>query len=410
MRQMWFAKLLLLLFLTGISLANEEDPLAIKLVTIDPGADLTTWWGHTGVIVEDIQTGSGRFYNYGLFSFDQDNFMLNFARGRLIFWVGVWDANLALEFYKGMDRTIRIQILDLPAEKKQEIADFLAWNVLPANREYLYDHYYDNCATRVRDLLDRALNGAFFKENDQPARMTLRGHTRRHTHRSYLMDWLLMFLMNDSIDKPIRQWDEMFLPTELERDVAKMTVAGPDGKTRPLVEETLVYYEAPDAWQVPETPPRHWQYFLIAGILLAGISMLLHRFYENGSRLAKNGLGSVYILTGMIFGIPGLVLFLMSLFTNHVVTFYNENLFLANPLTALLIVAGIGLLINKQTFPKYMPWLSIMLALPAALLLGLKIFAPFDQDNWLSIALICPFLFSLAWNWRKNLYAKNRKI
>ena len=399
---------LLLVFLTVISFAGELDPLKIKLVTVDPGADLTTWWGHTGVIVEDAHTGSGRFYNYGLFSFDQENFMLNFARGRLIFWVGVWDADLALKFYKSMDRTIRVQTLDLPAEKKQAIADFLAWNVLPANREYLYDHYYDNCATRVRDLLDRELDGAFYKNNDRPARWTLREHTRRHTHRSYLMDWLLMFLMNDSIDKPIRQWDEMFLPTELERDIAAMMITGNDGKTRPLVLENQLYYQATDAYQVPEEPPRHWPVFLITGILLAAVSMLMYHFYQKDSRPAKNMLGSVYILTGLLFGIPGLVLFLMSLFTNHIVTFYNENLFLANPLTLLLVFSGIGLIRGKQAIHKYMPYLSLSLAVPPALLLCFKFFAPFDQDNWISIAVICPFLFSLAWNWCKNIFVKNQ--
>ena len=210
-----FAVLAPVLF--GQTPVPSGDHLSIKLVTIDPGKDLTTWWGHTGIIVEDTVTKSGRFYNYGLFSFDQENFTLNFARGRLVFWVGVWDAGMALQFYQGMDRTIRIQTLDLSPEQKLATANFLAWNVRPENREYLYDHYFDNCATRVRDLFDKILAGAFLRDNDQPGRMSLRDHTRRHTHRSYFMDWLLMFLMNDSIDKPIRQWDEMFLPTELER-------------------------------------------------------------------------------------------------------------------------------------------------------------------------------------------------
>ena len=167
-----------LTFCTGLLaqdlIEKPNDYLVIKLVTIDPGDDLPMWWGHTGIIIEDTRIGAASFYNYGLFSFEQDNFALNFIQGRLIFWVGVWDAQLALNFYARMNRTIRIQTLNLSADKKLEMAKFLAKNVLPQNREYLYDHYFDNCATRLRDLIDRMVDGQFAKATKVPGRMTLR--------------------------------------------------------------------------------------------------------------------------------------------------------------------------------------------------------------------------------------------
>ena len=119
--------LLLIMLCAGRSTAQDTtvidpDPLVIQLVTIDPGDELTMWWGHTGIIVRDNRTNAAVFYNYGLFSFDQENFVTNFAQGRLIFWVGVWDAQLALDFYKRMNRTIRIQTFNLSGQKKKQMA------------------------------------------------------------------------------------------------------------------------------------------------------------------------------------------------------------------------------------------------------------------------------------------------
>jgi len=391
---------------TQASIPGEE--LTIKLVTIDPGNEVTMWWGHTGIIVENRNLQAAAFYNYGLFSFDQENFMLNFAQGRLIFWVGVWDAELALEFYKSLDRTIRIQTLDLPPEKKRQMAFLLAENVLPQNREYLYDHYFDNCATRVRDIFNQLLDGQFFESTKIPGRMTLREHTRCHTHRNYFMDWLLMFLMNDSIDKPIKKWDEMFLPTELEMNIGNMMYTDSSGISYQLVSNTSTYYQAKNAYQVPVNAPKHWLAALLAGLLLSGLFLLFSFSYNKGSRIGKYVFGVYHIFLGLILGIPGFALFVMSLFTDHIVTYYNENLLLANPLTLLLLIAGYGILRQKISILKYMPIFTTVLLFLAIILLILKLFPVFDQDNILAIVSILPTLIALTISWNKLIPRCNR--
>ena len=90
MRKFLFINCTIIFFavVTDLPAQPTADRLVIKLATIDPGAELTSWWGHTGLIVEDTLTGRSLFYNYGLFSFEQDNFVLNFIRGRLILLQG----------------------------------------------------------------------------------------------------------------------------------------------------------------------------------------------------------------------------------------------------------------------------------------------------------------------------------
>jgi hypothetical protein len=169
--------------------------------------------------------------------------MRNFAMGRLIFWVAAWNTEGALNYYQSLDRTIRMQILDLSPERRLELARFLDHNILPENREYLYDHYNDNCSTRIRDLIDKMVDGQFAQSCAQAGRMTLRQHTRRHTHQHFWMDLLLMFLMNDTIDKPVTRWQEMFLPTELERNVQSLTLTDSSNVHRKLVAENLLFFE-----------------------------------------------------------------------------------------------------------------------------------------------------------------------
>ncbi|TFG94066.1 MAG: DUF4105 domain-containing protein, partial [Calditrichales bacterium] len=314
---------------------SRGDDFEIKLVTIGPGDDLTSWWGHTAVIVEDKRMDASLFYNYGLFSFEEENFFLNFAMGRLIFWVGAWQTRSALAFYVSLNREIYFQVLNLSAEKKLELATLLAENIQPQNREYLYDHYRDNCSTRVRDLIDRIVDGQFKAKMQNPGRMTFRDHTRRHTARSFPVDWVLMFLMNNSIDEPIRVWDDMFLPEELAGNLSGFTYIDAEGKTQKIVEIAYTYFPAKNREAVPAQAAAHWPTGLLIGLLTGFAGAVLAVGYKLKKRYFTGLFSAYQAIIALALGIPGLVLFFMGFFTDHRVTFHNENLLLANPLTLL---------------------------------------------------------------------------
>ena len=375
---------------------SQGKDLRIKLVTIDPGDELYMWWGHTALIVEDLRLGAARFYNYGLFSFDQKNFFTNFAKGRLFFQVGASNPDWELSRYRAINRGIRIQVLNLTPEKRLEMAKFLEINILPENREYMYDHYYDNCATRIRDFIDKMVGGRLAAETQKPGRMTLRRHTRRHTDRYFFMDWLLMFLMGDSIDKPIMEWDDMFLPVELENYVGNLSYVDEEGRTRPLVAEAYVFYEAKGRRPVPEKAPVHWPTGMLIGLSLGGAVFLLAFWLKSGRTAARIAFGLYNSFVGLIYGLPGLALFFMSLFTDHTVTYHNENLFLANPLTFLAIPLGICIALNGKRCRKWMSLIWTVLAVMGLVSLLLKLLPSFDQQNWLSLAAILPVSTAFA--------------
>jgi hypothetical protein len=373
--------------------ASRAEDLAVRLVTIGPSDPIYTWWGHSALIVEDRRLGVSRFYNYGLFSFEQESFVLNFAMGRLWFQVGASDTERELALYRYLGRSILIQTLNLSAHERLEMAVFLENNILPENRTYLYDHYYDNCATRVRDLIDDAVDGQLFRATAVPGRMTLRQHTRRYTEHSFFMDWLLMFLMSGVIDRPITKWEEMFLPAELERNVAGLSYRDGSGELKPLVGESLLYFDAPRQRPIPEEAGPIWIRSLVLGLALALPALLL------GLRLRSNRgwipFGIYSSAVGLVLGVLGGVLFFMSTFTDHSVTYGNENLFLANPLTLALVPVGLAAAFGRgKTGRRLLQLLWLILSAVALVYLLLKPFAFFGQSNPGAVAAIAPVLFA----------------
>jgi len=375
---------------------SQGEDLSIYLVTFGPGDDVPSWFGHGALVVEDARLKKSRLYNYGMFSFDE-RMLLRYAAGRLEFWVDDSSPAATFRFYRSLNRDVRLQVLNLEPAQKVEMGRLLAVNVLPENREYLYHHYNDNCVTRLRDMIDRAVGGQLHEAESVPGRMTLRDHTRRYTAVGAPMSVLLDFLMNDEIDKPVTRWQEAFLPDELERQVGEMQVVDAAGQKRSLVEKTVTVHEAKGRPLTPAEPPRYAPVMLLLGLGLGGAAAGLAAWERRrGARLPRVLLGLQNMLVGLVFGVPGLALFIMWLGTDHTVTYRNENLFLANPLTVLALPLGVQLMRGSARARVRLGWLWRALAGLGLLGLALKVLPVFDQDNWRLIALLLPVSVGMA--------------
>src|SRR5690606_41639795 len=130
----------------------------ISVITCGPyQGELYSAFDHSSFRVHDPQNGYDAAYNYGVFSFNQPNFYLNFARGYLYYQLGVYDYPSFEEYYVAADRYVHEQVLNLTQAQKQKMFDYLQWNSLPQNRHYRYDYFYDNCATKMRDVVAHVL-------------------------------------------------------------------------------------------------------------------------------------------------------------------------------------------------------------------------------------------------------------
>ncbi|SNS48969.1 protein of unknown function [Ekhidna lutea] len=237
---MRFVFLSLLIFCFTISSAQYRlsENAEIAVVTFGPyQGEVWSAFGHNGIRIYDPQNRIDWFYDYGLFDFEQKNFFLNFAKGLLKYRVGVrkWDRAFAQQ--KSLDRYIKLQYLNLTYEEKQALFDFLQHNVKPENAEYLYNYVYDNCATKIRDVVDdlyqdRISFDLTYKEEDK----TIRDLMEDYLDYQPWGDLGIDIGLGMQVDKEATAREYMFLPEYIHKAFGAATISR-DSVSVPLVKE-----------------------------------------------------------------------------------------------------------------------------------------------------------------------------
>lgn len=349
-RRLALALAILLGRISGAAVAQAPDPvggqggaeLQVFLMTMGAGAQIHERFGHNAIWIRDNGTGTDLVYNFGMFDFNAPNFAWNFARGRPLYWLEASDLGRTLAGYEYFQRRVDVQELALDSRSKAELANALANNALPENREYHYDYFLDNCSTRVRDALDAVLGGALRRHTrGQPAEGNLRWHTQRSISNSAPLYLGILAALGPAVDHPLDQWDEMFLPAKLQERVRELQVTDDAGRTVPLVlrEATLVDL---DVHTVEAAQPDWTARLLLIGVLLALLTAT--GFLAGGAGV----LGRVAAGTwGAVSGTGGVVLVFLWFFTDHVMTANNLNLLLITPVA----FAILPLLLSKRARP-----------------------------------------------------------
>ncbi len=184
----------------------------ISLLTATPGDELYSVFGHSAVYINDPLTGFERVYNYGTFDFNTPNFYIKFIRGKLHYMLSAGSISWFVPEYHFEGRGIVQQVLNLSSKEKQEIFEFLEENKKPENKYYLYDFFFDNCATRIRDLFDDHVE---IKWHEYPFDF------EQKTFRELLADYVenlpwahfgIDIALGLPVDKEATAYEYMFLP------------------------------------------------------------------------------------------------------------------------------------------------------------------------------------------------------
>jgi hypothetical protein len=322
--------------------AQPADPLTISVLTFGPGDHPFFKFGHDAIWIHDTEAGTDKVYNFGTFAFSP-RVIVDFLHGRMTYWLSVSSLPVTLASYEHENRTIDVQELTLDPRIKRDLQQRLEVNARPENRGYLYDYFLDNCSTRVRDAIDGAVGGALRASARAPARLTLRGQALRMTADYWPLYVALDLVLGPDTDRPIDRWAEMFIPQELARGLAAVTLQTPDG-SRPLVKEARTLY--PAARPPPlETPPARGRTFFLAGCALGLVFFLLGRAAGGGhpgAAAARVLLGLLLALWGAVAGFIGGFLVYVWALTDHVVAHHNQNILLFAPWALALAPFGIG--------------------------------------------------------------------
>lgn len=379
--------------------ARAQTPgenLRIYLVTFGPGEAVWEKFGHNAIWVHDESANYGVAYNWGMFSFDQPGFVPRLMKGRMLYWMAGYDIGATVNAYVQANRSVWAQELNLQPAQRDSLRVFLEWNARDENKFYLYDYFRDNCSTRVRDAIDRFSGGALQRAT-KPAVTdeTYRTHTAKLTYTDVPIYTGLMLAMGPRIDRNLTMWEEGFIPMELRESIRTAKVRGADGTEQPLVLSERTLFEANGGTVIPERAPNRTVFYTIVGALLAGLLLLIAHFARTTRKLSYV-LASLIGIWSLAVGFVGTLMTLLWTLTNHVVTYGNENLLQANPLSLVLMVVGVAAVIGRRWPRRWAAWFGLFIAGLSSLGLMMQIFPGLDQVNGEILGLMFPVHGAIA--------------
>ncbi len=377
--------------------------------SVEPGSNLTVYlltfgwgdivwerFGHNAIWIKDRARGTDITYNWGMFDFNQPNFVWRFVTGDTRYWMDTISLDPMLQAYRQRNRSVLSQELNLSAAQRLRLQQFVENNALPENKFYRYDYYRDNCSTRLRDAIDHAVGGQL--QTGTVTRMTS-GTYRSHTQRLMTGDIPLYtgvtVALGQPADKPLSVWEEMFLPVRMANDLRTVTVSDSTGAKIPLVRSEMAMFTAGRPPE-PAEPPQYLPLYVTIGLVYAGLLLILVRSAEGGHRFALFGATALATLWSLISGLCGLALIFAWFFTKHYFMGRNENLMHFDPLSIAMVVLiplSIYGLRGVSKAMKLAGWIAAI-CLFGFVAQGIPFF---DQKNAEIIALALPMNLAVWW-------------
>ena len=303
--------------------------ISVSLLTAAPGEEIYAVFGHNGIRVRIDSFDHDAVYNYGTFSFNQPNFVANFARGKMNYFLSVSSYNDFMYSYMKENRGIREQVFELDSTQTMFMVRFLERNAKPDSCHYRYNFFLDNCATRIRDLVQKT-----FPEMSLPESLetpTYRDLIHRYLHEHPWGRFGIDIGLGLPTDQKTGIFEQMFLPDYLSDVYARILYNG-----HPIMKETATIF-IPDTNRPPAIQPAGPITPVVVCCLILALATLF-LYVRKGARIFDFTLFFVVGLTGL------LVTFLW-FFTKHGFTQNNLNIIWALPTHA---VMAFFLLTNKR--------------------------------------------------------------
>jgi hypothetical protein len=341
---------LLSFFFSFSQVPQLTENTTISIITIGPGNLLNDSFGHNGFRVknnyEDI------VFDYGRYNFEDPNFYTNFAKGKLDYLMGAANTTAVFRYYQSQNRTIKEQVLNLNEAQKESLLNYLANNFKPENRAYLYDFFYDNCATKMRDVTEAVLNGGIeYSTPNTYKKATFRQLIQDNLYWNSWGSFGIDIALGSVIDRGATPREYMFLPEYIFQffDVATFT-----SSKKPLIAQTKIIYTQKGEF-------KKGSFFTSPIFMLSLISfiILFITFKDKKNNKRSKWLDAVlFTITGVV----GVLLLMLWFATDHTATAHNYNLLWACPISIIALTQAFK---NspKRWFTGYLKLLITMLCL-----------------------------------------------
>lgn len=382
---------------------TENDVDDILLAFYGPGSQVYEYYGHVGIIVR-YKSGREVLYDYGVFNASEKGFLKNVIQGKMFYSLAYGERINFMESYmRSVSRSVKYyRLLGLSDEKKNEIESFLRFNSRPDRDKYLYNFFNDNCSTRVRDILDKAYDGAlseFGKKSFGTRRTAIESQTAPHV----ATETVFGIAEGDIQDREINYYDAMFLPSILEYSLRTITIENSDGE--PL---HIVALEGESIWKNKyeyNAREKHtsssYTILLLIIIQIVLFNIVCKILYK--TKFRRLGVKLFCLLNGCVFlflFVLSLAMSIMCLYTIFDCAWENQNLIFINPLLILGVVYSFeGLFshsfLKEEKALHHLSIVSLVYALLCVIALILKLTILPPQANLVHILYFALYYLSL---------------
>jgi len=363
-------------FSTPLGQAQREwaEKCSVSIVIMGPENPLYAWFGHAAIVVRQ-PAGHSIMYDYGVFDNTKKGFYWDFVRGRMLYNIWATDADWRMGLEMEGGRSVEEYTLDLTPEAKFQILEFLKHNALEENNTYLYHFYKDNCATRLRDIIDAATGGDFQKwAKGRETEGTYRSWAERSLSHNPAASWFLNYVEGPEVDEPVSLWEQMYLPERLAWALKEY---------EPFHATRTVYQTQDDnriSVHINQKPVTNDWIPLASSLIFSLLSVLMLKRKRPGLWKLWNFI-SLFVL-----GLCGVILWYAMCFSDLDVTWFNESFIMINPL---LLFGAFWVFRHPERTQK-------MLCVYAGLTLSLVVVkglfpTVFVQDSMKTILLALPY-------------------
>lgn len=364
----FFITILILMILTTALFAQSNSRYKARLLVIGEGDELYFWWGHVGLVIEDTETNQSLFYDYGVFSFKEDNFFVNFALGNLYYDSVRIGTIPYINYIISTNRSVTYYDLNFSNLELERLVEYVEEHIKEDKSVYLYNHYSNNCSNRIADAIDFALDGELYKPEDFiQADDTYRTLFRRYSYENFWMDIVLNTIQGPFVDEKLEYYRRIYVPNELAYFLQDKGIA--------TDVEIIHTADRPSGWKADIVPSNQGKTLLV-GLALAIIFILLKFF--SYKKIEKITFSIISILLGLL----GSLMFFLIFFTNWEFALNNLNIFLLMP--TLLAMPFV------YKYEKWNKWYITFHSILAIVSIVINLIRPIPQDNSLTLLLLIP--------------------
>ena len=327
------------IFSNKLDLSNNVGQTKISVLTCDPGNEIYSLFGHSALRLQNPVQGYDLVVNWGLFEFSENQFDFgyDFAKGRLKYFMGLQSATNFMEEYKGSRRGIREQILNLNKEEKFKLITLIENNYKPENRNYKYEFFYDNCSSRIRDLLKTVFNEEIkFHSSSKSNKFTFREVIHEYLKYNPWLELGIDLVLGKKIDVLVNNENLMFLPENVEQILDSTYVKNNEVKKKIVLSKNILIKSNIKKDDLKSIKIYSWIILSITMLLLIIKEERLFNYWS--------------VINLFVVGTLGLVLLFMWFGTDHSGTKMNLNLLWASPLHFVLIFCILKGYLNNFTY------------------------------------------------------------